>query len=280
VNALFADQFGVWVTGIAPIRDRRGDVVAVVAASLPPFVGAQQGGPRAAGKETLASILQSAAAHSNRTEIDAIADGLTGLYNHRYLHERLSEELRRSEELDAPLSLLFCNLDAFKAFNSALGHAAGDDALRAAAHIVERSIRHIDLASRYGGEEFVVALIGTDAAGAADVAERIRRRVHETKIGPSLEPLSVSIGVSTFPNDGLTKQELLDKAIWAMHVAKRLGRNRICLPTSSQMVTKTSHFTQTQLERLARLAKTLDKSEAFLLREALDHLLRRYDEKS
>ena len=227
VNALFADQFGVWVTGIAPIRDRRGDVVAVVAASLPPFVGAQLGGLRAAGKETLASILKSATAHSNRAEIDAIADGLTGLYNHRYLHERLSEELRRSEELGAPLSLLFCDLDAFKAFNDTLGHAAGDDALRSTAHIVERSIRHIDLASRYAGEEFVVALIGTDAAGAADVAERIRRRVFETKISPSLEPLSVSIGVSTFPSDGRTKEELIDKAVWAMHVAKRLGRNRV-----------------------------------------------------
>ena len=227
VNALFADQFGVWVTGIAPIRDRRGDVVAVVAASLPPFVGAQQGGLRPAGKETLASILHSATVHSNRAEIDAIADGLTGLYNHRYLHERLSEELRRSDELGAPLSLLFCDLDAFKAFNDTLGHAAGDDALRATAHIVERSIRHIDLASRYAGEEFVVALIGTDAAGAADVAERIRRRVFETKISPSLEPLSVSIGVSTFPSDGRTKEELLDKAVWAMHVAKRLGRNRV-----------------------------------------------------
>ena len=227
VNALFTDQFGVWVTGIAPIRDRRGDVVAVVAASLPPFVGAQQGALRPAGEETLASILQSAAAHSNRTEIDAIADGLTGLYNHRYLHERLSEELRRSEELDAPLSLLFCDLDAFKAFNDTLGHAAGDDALRSTAHIVERSIRHIDLASRYGGGEFVVALIGTDAAGAADVAERIRRRVYETKISASPEQLSVSIGVATFPTDGHTKEELLDKAVWAMHVAKRLGRNRV-----------------------------------------------------
>ena len=73
----------------------------------------------------------------------------------------------------------------------------------------------------------MVALIGTDAAGAADVAERIRRRVFETKISPSLEPLSVSIGVSTFPSDGRTKEELLDKAVWAMHVAKRLGRNRV-----------------------------------------------------
>ena len=173
VNALFADQFGVWVTGVAPIRDSRGDLLAVVVASLPPFVGAQQGGLRAAGKGTLASILQSAAVRADRGEIDAIADGLTGLYNHRYLHERLSEELRRAEELETPLSLLFCDLDEFKEFNDTLGHGAGDNALRSTAHILEQSIRHIDLASRYGGEEFVVALIGTDAAGAAR-----RRRAH------------------------------------------------------------------------------------------------------
>ena len=227
VNALFADQFGVWVTGVAPIRDGRGDLLAVVVASLPPFVGAQQGGLRAAGKGTLASILQSAAVRSDRGEIEAIADGLTGLYNHRYLHERLSEELRRAEELAAPLSLLFCDLDEFKEFNDTLGHGAGDNALRSTAHILEQSIRHIDLASRYGGEEFVVALIGTDAAGAADVAERIRQRVRETWISPSPEPLSISIGSATFPTDGRTKEGLLDKAEWAMHAAKRLGRNRV-----------------------------------------------------
>ena len=227
VNALFADQFGVWVTGVAPIRGDRGDLPAVVIASLPPFAGAEQSGLRAAGQGTLASVLQSAAARSDRGEIDAIADGLTGLYNHRYLHERLNEELRRSEELGAPLSLLFCDLDEFKEFNDALGHAAGDNALRSTAHVLEQSIRHIDLAARYGGEEFVVALIGTDAVGAVDVAERIRRRVHETWISPSPEPLSISIGVATFPGDGRTKEELLDKADWAMHLAKRRGRNRV-----------------------------------------------------
>jgi diguanylate cyclase (GGDEF)-like protein len=227
VNALFADQFGVWVTGVAPIRDARGDFVAIVVASLPPFVGAEQGGLRAAGKEALASILQSAAVRSNRAEINAVADGLTGLYNHRYLNERLGEELRRSEELAAPLSLLFGELDELRELIDALGHDAGDDALSSTAHIIEQSIRHVDLASRYGEEEFVVALIGTDAEDAVDVAERIRQRVHETRVGSSPEPLSISIGVAAFPSDGLTMEELLDKAEWAMHVARRLGRNRV-----------------------------------------------------
>ena len=190
-------------------------------------VGAEQGGLRAAGKEALASILQSAAVRSNRAEINAVADGLTGLYNHRYLNERLGEELRRSEELAAPLSLLFGELDELRELIDALGHDAGDDALSSTAHIIEQSIRHVDLASRYGEEEFVVALIGTDAEDAVDVAERIRQRVHETRVGSSPEPLSISIGVAAFPSDGLTMEELLDKAEWAMHVARRLGRNRV-----------------------------------------------------
>jgi diguanylate cyclase (GGDEF)-like protein/excisionase family DNA binding protein len=238
VNALFADQYGVWVTGIAPIHDRKGDIVAVVAADLPPFLGAEHGGLRAAGKETLASILQSAAVRSTRGEIDAISDSLTGLYNHRYLHERLGEELRRAEELGSPLSLLFCDLDEFKEFNETLGHRAGDNALRSTAHILEQSIRHIDLAARYGGEEFVVALMGTATGDALEVAERIRERVHETFIAPSSDPLSISIGVATFPLDGTTKEELLDKADWAMHVAKRLGRNKVVSFSPSQPDTR------------------------------------------
>jgi diguanylate cyclase (GGDEF)-like protein len=227
VNALFADQFGVWVTGLAPIRDAHGETIAVVAADLPPFAGAESGGLRAASQDSLVSILQTAVVHSSLTDLDTISDGLTGLYNHRYLHERLREELVRAGEAKAPLSLLLCDIDHFALFNEELGHRAGDNALRSVAHVLEQSIRNVDLAARFGGEEFVVALLETDARGAFEVAERIRERVHETWIAPSQDPLSISIGVATFPGDGQTKEELLDKADWAMHVAKRQGRNRV-----------------------------------------------------
>jgi len=227
VNALFADQFGVWVTGLAPIRDAHGETIAVVAADLPPFAGAESGGLRMASQDSLASILQTAAVHSSQTDIDTISDGLTGLYNHRYLHDRLREELIRAGEAEAPLSLLFCDIDHFARFNEELGHRAGDNALRSVAHVLEQSIRNVDLAARFGGEEFVVALLETDARGAFEVAERIRERIRETWIAPSQDPLSISIGVVTFPGDGQSKEELLDKADWAMHVAKRRGRNRV-----------------------------------------------------
>jgi len=227
VNALFADQYGVWITGLAPIRNAAGDTIAVVAADLAPFRGAESGGVRTAGDDSLAAVLQTVAVHSARAEVDTISDGLTGLYNHRYLHERLTEELVRSAEAGLPVSLLFCDLDHFAAFNEHLGHRVGDNALRSVAHVLEQSIRAVDLAARYGGEEFVVVLLETDSRGAFEVAERIRQRVNDTWVAPAEEPLSVSLGVVTFPADGRAKEELLDKADWAMHVAKRQGRNRV-----------------------------------------------------
>jgi len=227
VNALFADQYGVWVSGLAPIRDDGGEIAAVVAADLPPYSGAALGVLRTRGDDSLASILQTAAIRSTRAEVDTITDGLTGLYNHRYLHERLDEELARCEQEGTRLSILYGDLDRFKEFNEQAGHRAGDNALRSIAHIVEQSIRAVDLASRYGGEEFVVALLETGPRGAFEVAERICQRVRETWVAPSQEPLSISIGVVTYPADGTIKDELLDKADWAMNVAKRQGRNRV-----------------------------------------------------
>ena len=116
---------------------------------------------RGDGRQTFAAMLQTAAVRLSRAEIDAITDALTGLYNHRYLHERLSEELHRARELGRPLSVLFCDLDHFKDYNDANGHSAGDAVLREVAHLIEESVRNIDIAARYGGEEFVVLLVET-----------------------------------------------------------------------------------------------------------------------
>ena len=237
VNVLYVDQWGVWVTGLATVLDQNGAIVAVVEADIPPagVSGAEMEGLRSDVAQAFASMFQAAAARLARTELDAITDGLTGLYNHRYLHERLSEEVERARQDDRPLALLVCGLDQFKTFNERYGHSAGDDALRGVARTVDDCIRQVDLAARYGGEAFAVILLGSDADAATEVAERVRSEVAASRPVPGKDArLTISIGVASFPADAGLKEELLDKAEWAMNVAKRQGRDRVVTFTSGQ----------------------------------------------
>ena len=227
VNTVFADEFGVWVSGLAPIRDARGNVVAAVAADLPALGAVESENLRSDGRQTFAAMLQTAAVRLSRAEIDSITDALTGLYNHRYLQERLSEELLRSREIGQPLSLLFCDLDHFKGYNDANGHSAGDVVLREVAHMLEQSVRNVDVAGRYGGEEFVVLLVETGREQALVIAERIRARIGAAGFSAHGTPLTVSIGVAGCPEDSGRREELLDMADRAMYLAKRRGRDQV-----------------------------------------------------
>ena len=146
------------------------------------------------------------------------------LYNHRYLHERLTEELSRARHESHGVALLFCDLDFFKDFNDRLGHAAGDIALQATARIIESCTRRADLVARYGGEEFVVVLPGAAEAEAVEIAGRIRAAVAEHHGGGGL---TISIGVATYPEAATGKESLLEAADRALYVAKRLGRDRV-----------------------------------------------------
>ncbi len=233
VNTLFADEFGVWITGLAPILDAEGRVVAAVSADQPALTGTASEPLGGDGRQTFAAMLQTAAVRLSRAEIDAITDALTGLYNHRYLHERLSEELHRAREHQRPLSLLFCDLDNFKSYNDANGHSAGDAVLRQVAHVIEQSVRNIDIAGRYGGEEFVVLLVETGHEAALVVAERIRERIRAAAFTANGVPLTVSIGVAGYPDDAERREDLLDKADWAMYLAKRRGRDQVALFSDS-----------------------------------------------
>ena len=227
VNTVSADEFGVWVNGLAPIRDASGAIVAVVVADLPALQSAGGESLRGDGRQSFAAMVQTAAVRLSRAEIDAVTDALTGLYNHRYLHERLSEELHRSREIEQPLSVLFCDLDHFKEYNDANGHSAGDAVLREVAHLIEQSVRNVDVAGRYGGEEFVVLLVETGRAAALAVAERIRERIHAAGFSANGMPLTVSIGVAGYPEDADRREALLDKADAAMYLAKRRGRDQV-----------------------------------------------------
>jgi diguanylate cyclase (GGDEF)-like protein len=161
-----------------------------------------------------------------------ITDGLTGLYNHRYFQDRLSEEIQRSVRTNKPFALLFCDLDYFKSFNDLNGHHLGDKALKAISQVIKNTKRAMDIAARYGGEEFTVILPETDGPEAKKVAERLRKEVEmsgfETRHHVKYH-LTVSIGIAVYPQDGITKEELLERADLMMYYAKCLGRNQVHL---------------------------------------------------
>lgn len=227
VSAVFADEFGVWITGRAPIRNASGQIVAAAVADLPALSDSENEPLRGDERQTFAAMLQTAAVRLSRAEIDAITDALTGLYNHRYLHERLSEELHRCRDLQTPLSVLFCDLDHFKGYNDSHGHSAGDAVLREVAHVIEQAVRNVDVAARYGGEEFVVLLVDTEKETALVVAERIRERIRAAGFTAEGTPLTVSIGVCAYPEDADRREDLLNKADRAMYLAKRQGRDQV-----------------------------------------------------
>ncbi|CAM2139795.1 diguanylate cyclase [Pararobbsia alpina] len=159
-------------------------------------------------------------------------DGLTGLLNRRAFDLRVGDAWAHARRERLPLSALFVDIDFFKLFNDAYGHAVGDDALVAVSDCIEASIRKPgDIAARYGGEEFVVVLPATGSDGALAIAERLRERVaaagiaHEAGV---VEVLTVSIGCATaFPAEGSDIVELLAAADRALYQAKSAGRNRV-----------------------------------------------------
>jgi diguanylate cyclase (GGDEF)-like protein/excisionase family DNA binding protein len=233
-NVLYVDEFGAWVSGIAEIT-ASDEVVAVVVADMAP-PGAQEAeleGLRSDVTQAFASMLHSAAISMSRAQLEAITDEVTGLYNHRHLHERLADELERAAEQGSRVALLLCDVDEFKTFNDAYGHSAGDRALHDIARIIEGSARHVDMAARYSGEEFAVVLIDTDPEGAREVGERIRRGVRTAQLAPGSEPLTLSVGVAIYPDDAADKQELIDRAEAAMSVAKRQGHDHLVAFTAA-----------------------------------------------
>jgi len=165
-------------------------------------------------------------------------DGLTGLYNHRYFHERLSQELKRSVRYGRPLSLLMIDLDGFKAINDKMGHPAGDLILRNVSKVLASSIRDIDIAARYGGDEFAVILPETGLDEAITLAERIRHVVdegdspnesrEEARTLASQYKLTVSIGVAAYPRHARQRDSLVAAADIAMYHAKNVSQNRVC----------------------------------------------------
>jgi len=151
-----------------------------------------------------------------------ILDDLTGIYNHRHFHEVLPRELERAKRYSQPFCLLMMDIDNFKKYNDTYGHLAGDKLLTNIANLLISSIRCADIDFRYGGEEFVVILPQVGKQGGVEAAKRILNLIKQEL------SVTVSIGVTSFPDDGTSKEELINKADSAMHRAKKLGKDRIC----------------------------------------------------
>jgi diguanylate cyclase (GGDEF)-like protein len=162
----------------------------------------------------------------------SITDHLTGLLNRRYLHERLEEELARTKRYERHLSLLMVDLDGFKYYNDTYGHLNGDKILKTVADAITKSVRIMDVVSRYGGDEFMIILPETDLALAINIAERLRNDIAKTVL-PTGEPsgvprfITTSVGIVCYPEHGTTSEHLLEHVDTALYRAKGRGKNRI-----------------------------------------------------
>ena len=175
----------------------------------------------------------------------AIRDGLTGLYNHSHFQDALRQSFAQAERSGAGLSLLFLDMDDFKAINDVYGHATGDQVLKAMGRLLDNReididrpqvLRASDVTARYGGEEFAVLLPDTSLEGAVILAERLRQRIMALADLPELahlsdhaHPISCSIGIASFPTDATAPMGLVTAADRAMYVAKQNGKN--CVKT-------------------------------------------------
>jgi diguanylate cyclase (GGDEF)-like protein len=163
-------------------------------------------------------------------------DSLTGLYNRTFFFTALDREIARGDRSGRAFCLLMLDLDDLKAVNDRFGHVAGDQVLRGVADVVRGGVRKIDVAARYGGDEFVALLPETDPTGGWVLAEKIRLTVAEQGL-PGIDPgPTVSVGVVSYPADGRSADALLVSADRAMYASKRAGKNRVARAQAEPMV--------------------------------------------
>jgi diguanylate cyclase (GGDEF)-like protein len=161
----------------------------------------------------------------------SMTDPLTGVYNRRYLNNRLSEEISRFNRYKHPFSILMIDVDEFKKFNDLYGHSTGDMILRILASTILSSLRNIDIAVRFGGDEFILLLPQTPKLDAITIGNRILENIEKAYLSHQDElPISdvtVSVGLASFPDDATSAAELLEKTDQALYLAKKGGKNRL-----------------------------------------------------
>ena len=162
----------------------------------------------------------------------AITDALTGLFNHRYFQEYLLSEMNRAKRYGRPLSLVMFDIDNFKKYNDQYGHLTGDSILRNIGTILKSNAREVDIVCRYGGEEFMMILPETDAAGATAIADKIRETIsscnqrEESLV--NVGPITVSGGIAQYEKK-FGKEQFIQYTDQALYQAKKEGKNKICV---------------------------------------------------
>ncbi|MGG7142521.1 bifunctional diguanylate cyclase/phosphohydrolase [Clostridium nigeriense] len=169
--------------------------------------------------------------HISRLEELVNKDGLTQVFNHRYFHDTLKEQVAISEKYKEPVSMIFVDIDYFKHYNDLYGHQKGDEVLRTIGKILRDNVRQNDIPARYGGEEFAVILPDTTEKEALYIADKIRKKIESTKFyGEENQPnglLTASMGVSTYPDKAKDDVELIKSADDALYRAKFFNKNRV-----------------------------------------------------
>ncbi|TNF45201.1 sensor domain-containing diguanylate cyclase, partial [bacterium] len=178
---------------------------------------------------SLKQSMEEIQAINSQLRVMSVTDPLTGMYNRRYIVDQLDREIKQAKRTNQPLSIIMADLDNFKDYNDRHGHIAGDEALKELGELLAYSIRETDVVARYGGEEFLVFLNHTDKDGAIKAAEKLRlavdKRIFDLK-GEKTR-ITISLGVSSSPEDGISFDDLVDAADRALYRAKDLGRNRV-----------------------------------------------------
>jgi diguanylate cyclase (GGDEF)-like protein len=169
-----------------------------------------------------------------RAEELSVTDGLTGVYNYRYLRSALDKEVARAKRFREQFSIIMLDVDHLKEYNDVHGHLQGSEVLRRLAQVVMGEMRSADVVAKYGGDEFVIVLPQTTREGARVLAERIRGAVEAHRFPGEEEGMKIttSMGIAQFPEDGEGARELLEAADATLYRAKRSGRNRVAMLAS------------------------------------------------
>lgn len=180
---------------------------------------------------TLGFYVRIANEHIEELKGLANEDGLTGLYNHKFFHETLRMKIKSCEKDGTPICVIFMDIDYFKNYNDLYGHQKGDEVLRTIGHLLKEMSRKEDVVARYGGEEFAIILTNVQEKEAVETAEKIRKKIEETYFdGEENQPngsITVSIGISVYPDKAKDDVELIKSADDALYRAKFFNKNRV-----------------------------------------------------